>query len=128
MQEGSNVKGLRVLLDIVVTLAAATVLGLLAYQGMGGANAADSWAPRAVLLLDGAVVLATIVNVVSYRRDIGACVLTMLPGLALLAAFAGKLLGHTPPPAALVIYDFYLVYWYAYLLVYESRRQRGRRW
>lgn len=121
-------KVFRVALNFLVTAMAAVVVGLLAYQGMGGAAAASSWVPAAVGVLDAAAVLATVFNLVAYRRDTGACILTALPALALVAAVIGKVLGHEPPPAALLVYDFYLIYWYAYLLVYEKRRHSSRRW
>lgn len=118
-----NTKTVRVFFDAAVTLAATALVGMLAYEALGGLLPKNA-VFIGVCVTDVSMMLAALLNIPRCREGMLSLVLTALPVIAL--AFAGifHLLDQNIPILAFVIYDFYLIYWYGYRVFEECHSHK----
>lgn len=114
-------KVIRRIFDGLVVLAASVLLGMLAYQQIGGMRLPARLVPWTEVGMVALFLLTVILNTPHYWRSVKLLIFGMLPLLALIVSVVLPQYFHREvPTVANVLFYFYLLYWHLFLAVREG--------
>lgn len=118
-------KRLRLIIDITVIISTSFLLGILAFDNLSKSSSSlllnISLNTMHISLLAGCVVNIVYFSSAKRKREL---LLTALPLFFLLLSFVGLIFDFRFPAITLVVFDFYLIFWFYYLVISETKPHR----
>jgi nicotinamide riboside transporter PnuC len=114
-QEFPSMQRLIPLTHLIVFISASLVVGSIFYEGL--TLTWYSFVPFCILAMDATFIIATILNLLHYRKNRALFYINLFSAVGIVAAIVMKVLSIEYPQWTILLWDFYILYLYGFLVI-----------